>query len=186
MPRGLDRDQNGRKWMPYDNQISVLRLTQWLDIWNEYDFDPRAQPVADLMQVPKPKLDITNLQRASREPVIGALSGLAGKAANVWLPTGHPAATGQFLKKNGIKCRCYTEMTEAFTPRHIVDVLAATGPSHCSDGWTFFARALAALLSGDTHTACQAPFILCSVKSRAEYPELSWHRHFQWRQLRGR
>jgi len=31
-------------------------------------------------------------------------------------------------------------------------VLAATAPSHCIDGWTFFSRALSALLSGDAHS----------------------------------
>lgn len=33
--------------MPNDNEIPVLRLSQWLDVWNEYDFDPgdqRRQP----------------------------------------------------------------------------------------------------------------------------------------------
>ena len=29
--------------MPNDDTIPVLRLTQWLDIWNEYNFDPAAQ-----------------------------------------------------------------------------------------------------------------------------------------------
>ena len=29
--------------MPNDKIIPVLRLTQWLDIWNEYDFKPAAQ-----------------------------------------------------------------------------------------------------------------------------------------------
>ena len=29
--------------MPKDNQISVLRLSQWLDVWDEYDFDPAEQ-----------------------------------------------------------------------------------------------------------------------------------------------
>ena len=29
--------------MPNDDIIPVQRLTQWLDIWNEYDFDPAAQ-----------------------------------------------------------------------------------------------------------------------------------------------
>ena len=29
--------------MPNENAIPVLRLTQWLEIWDEYDFDPAAQ-----------------------------------------------------------------------------------------------------------------------------------------------
>ena len=29
--------------MPNDDKVRVQRLTQWLDIWNEYDFDPTEQ-----------------------------------------------------------------------------------------------------------------------------------------------
>ena len=100
----------------------------------------------------QPILDIASLRRASRDPVIHALSRFAGKPVNDWLPIGHPAATGQFLKTDGKQYSSYTALTRRFTPQHILDVLAATGPSHCLDGWTFLSRALAALLSGDTHT----------------------------------
>ena len=100
----------------------------------------------------QPRLDIANLRRASRKPVIQALSGFAGKPVNEWLPPSHPAATGQLLKTDGKQYSSYTALTRRFTPQQIMDVLAATGPSHCLDGWTFFSRALAALLSGDTHT----------------------------------
>ena len=100
----------------------------------------------------QPHLDIASLRRASREPVIQALSSFVGKPVNEWLSTGHPAATGQFLKTDGKQYSSYTELTKRFTSQQILDVLAATGPSHCLDGWTFFSRALASLLSGDTHT----------------------------------
>ena len=105
------------------------------------------------MNTSQPKLDIASLGRASRDPVIQALSGFAGKPVNDWLPTGHPTATGQFLKANGKPYSSYTALIGTFTSQQILDVLAATGPSHCLDGWTFLSRALAALLSGDTHTA---------------------------------
>ena len=100
----------------------------------------------------QPILDIARLRQASRDPVIHALSGFAGKLVNDWLPSGHPAVTGQFLKKDGRPYSSFTAMTGTFTSQEILDVLAATGPSHCLDGWTFLSRALAALLSGDTHT----------------------------------
>ena len=104
------------------------------------------------MTASQPMLDIASLRQASRDPVIHALSGFAGKPVNDWLPTGHPAATCQFLKTNGKPYSNYTALTKTFTSQQILDVLAATGPSHCLDGWTFLSRALAALLSGDTHT----------------------------------
>ena len=100
----------------------------------------------------QPILDIASLGRASREPVIEALSGFAGKPVNDWLRMDHPAATGQFLKVDGKQYSSFTALTRRFTPQQVLDVLAATGPSHCLDGWTFLSRALAALLSGDTHT----------------------------------
>jgi len=100
----------------------------------------------------QPQIDIASLRRASREPVIQALSGFAGKLVNHWLPPGHPGATGQFLNANGKPYISYATLTQKFTTQQVLDVLAATGPSHCLDGWTFLSRALAALLSGDTHT----------------------------------
>ena len=105
------------------------------------------------MTASQPKLNIASLQRASREPVVQALSGFAGKPVNQWLPPGHPGATGQFLKANGEPYFSYATLTKKFTSQQVLDILAATGPSHCLDGWTFLSRALAALLSGDTHTA---------------------------------
>ena len=105
------------------------------------------------MNASQPMLDIASLRRASRDPVIQTLSGFVGKPANDWLPTGHPGATGQFLKADGKPYSSYTALTKTFTSQQILDVLAATGPSHCLDGWTFLSRALAALLSGDTHSA---------------------------------
>ena len=101
----------------------------------------------------QPKIDIKSLQRASREPVVQALSGFAGKPVNCWLPPGQPGATGQFLTTRGKPYSTYAKFKKKFTPQQVLDVLAATGPSHCLDGWTFLSRALAALLSGDTHTA---------------------------------
>ena len=100
----------------------------------------------------RPILDAASLRRASREPVIQALSRFVGKPVNDWLPIGHPATTGQFLRTDGQQFSNFTSLTSRFATEHILDVLAATGPSHCLDGWTFLSRALAALLSGDTHT----------------------------------
>ena len=100
----------------------------------------------------QPILDIASLRQASRDPVIHALSGFVGKPVNNWLPTGHPAVTGQFLKPDGKQYSSFTALTRRFTTQQILDVLASTGPSHCLDGWSFLSRALAALLSGDAHT----------------------------------
>ena len=97
-------------------------------------------------------LNIAHLRQASRVPVIEALASFAGKPVKDWLPPGHPAVTGQFLKTDGKPHSSFLALARTFTPKEILDVLAATGPSHCLDGWTFLSRALAALLSGDTHT----------------------------------
>ena len=99
------------------------------------------------------KIDIKNLRQASRDPVIETLSGFAGKPVKHWLTSGHPGATGQFLDANEKPYFSFVAFERKFTTQQVLDVLAATGPSHCLDGWTFLSRALAALLSGDTHTA---------------------------------
>ena len=105
------------------------------------------------MTSPHSSINNSSLWLASREQVIQTLSGFAGKSIDDWLSTGHQAATGQFLDNNGKPYRRFTDLISEFTPQQIKEVLAATGPNHCLDGWTFFSRSLSALLSGDTHTA---------------------------------
>lgn len=97
-------------------------------------------------------LDTASLRWASRGPVIGALSAFAGRPVNDWLSSNHPAANGQFLTVKGKQYSSFTALTRRFSSQQVLEVLAATGPSHCLDGWTFLSRALAALLLGDTHT----------------------------------
>ena len=101
----------------------------------------------------QPILNGESLRRANRISVIQALSEFDSKPIDSWLPTEHPAATGQFLNSEGKQYSSYTAFTNTFTTQQIVEVLAATGPSHCLDGWTFLSQSLAAMLSGDTHTA---------------------------------
>lgn len=105
------------------------------------------------MTTSQPNLRIAKLQQASREPVIAALSQFAGKPVGNWLPRDNRLATGQFLNANRKTYSTFSTLIRDFSSRNILDVLAATGPNHCIDGWTFLARALSALLAGDAHTA---------------------------------
>lgn len=105
------------------------------------------------MTADRPRIDIENLRRASREPVVEALSRFVRRPVAEWLRAEHRTGTGQFLTADGRSYSTFNRLSREFTEREVLDVLSATGPSHCLDGWTFLSRALAALLSGDTHTA---------------------------------
>ena len=99
-----------------------------------------------------PRINLASLDRASRDPVIDALFALAGTPVDTWLPNAHPASRGQFLNAQGRAFVDFSAFKSRFSGQQISEVLAATSPNHCMDGWTFLSRALAALLAGDTHT----------------------------------
>ena len=101
----------------------------------------------------QPLINLSNLRQASRDRVIDALAGFSGTPVATWLPRGHPASGGQFLRTNGKVLNDYPTFQSRFSGKQAGEVLAATSPNHCMDGWTFLSRALAALLAGDTHTA---------------------------------
>ena len=101
----------------------------------------------------RPQIDLARLRRASRTPVINALAGFAGTSVDTWLPNAHPASRGQFLNARGKAFVDFSSFKNRFSGQQISEVLAATSPNHCMDGWTFLSRALASLLSGDTHAA---------------------------------
>lgn len=98
-------------------------------------------------------IDLAKLRFASREPVINELASFAGIPVNAWLSPEHPAKTGQYLNASGKTLARFQDFMEKFSQQEIAQVLAATGPNHCMDGWTYLSRALAALLSGDAHVA---------------------------------
>ncbi len=99
------------------------------------------------------QINTTNIDLARNDKVIEALADFAGKPVCHWLPSSHRAPTTEFLTADGKPFRSYRQFKQRFGPEEIVQVLAATGPSHCIDGWTYFSRALSALLAGDMHTA---------------------------------
>ena len=99
-----------------------------------------------------PKINLASLDQASRDRIIDALAGFAGTPVDTWLPNAHPASRGQFLNAHGRAFVDYRAFTKRYSGQQISEVLAATSPNHCMDGWTFLSRALAALLAGDTHT----------------------------------
>ena len=98
------------------------------------------------------KVNRSGLHLANRDVVIDAMSRLSGKPSFDWLPKGHAARTGQFLTTNG-EPSDYDHFKSKFSNQDTVDVLAATAPCHCMDGWSFFSSAMSALIFGDTHSA---------------------------------
>ncbi len=86
-----------------------------------------------------------SLARADRSHVIAALAKFNGKAAGQWLPTGHPGKQGQ-LPPDWPSVR-------NLPASEVIDAVAAAGPQHCVDGWSYAARAISALLEGDPHAS---------------------------------
>lgn len=100
-----------------------------------------------------PRIDLAKLRLASRSSVIEALSDFREKPVDRWLPPEHAAKTGEFLDSHGKALTDYRVFEKNYSDQQAVEVVAATAPNHCMDGWTFLSRALGALLAGDTHTA---------------------------------
>lgn len=85
------------------------------------------------------------LGAATRAPVIGALSMVAGRLPTIWLPARHPAYHGELGMKWAVAA--------ALPQQQLIDAVAISIPTHCVDGWTFAARSISALLAGDAHGA---------------------------------
>lgn len=73
------------------------------------------------------------------------MAAFGGKPATDWLDDTHPA-------KRGALPEYWTEVS-ALPAARVIEVLAASAPNHCLDGWSNLARALSALVAGDPHGA---------------------------------
>ena len=98
-------------------------------------------------------LDLGNLSQASRRPILRSLRKFAGRRVSDWMRQGHPAGSGQLLNANGQNLRNYRLLSTRYPNQDLVDLLAATGPTHCMDGWTYLGRAMECVLSGNLHPA---------------------------------
>ena len=85
--------------------------------------------------------------------MVDTLAAFSGRPPDQWLRQNHPARSGQFLRTDGKPLKRFSDFRNKFTDDEIIDVLAATAPHHCMDGWAYLSRALASLLAGDTHAA---------------------------------
>lgn len=90
-------------------------------------------------------LSKTVLQSADRGPLLAALGGFAGKPASQWLGAGTPGSNGNLPN--------VWSRVSALPASALIKAVAAAGPNHCLDAWSFIARALASLLAGDQHAA---------------------------------
>lgn len=91
------------------------------------------------------KLSVPVLQTADRTQVLAALATFAGKPAVAWLGGRHPGRKGSLPKR--------WKTVSGIPHQQLVETLAAAGPNHCLDSWSFLARAFGALLAGDPHAA---------------------------------
>lgn len=90
---------------------------------------------------------------ASRTQIIKALAQFKNKEASAWLPAGHPCPTGAILNAGGRPLRSFPTFLANFSNAQTAVLLAAVAPNHCLDGWSYFSRAMEALVSGDMHAA---------------------------------
>jgi hypothetical protein len=84
------------------------------------------------------------LDTADRGHILGALAAFANRAPGQWCPAGHPASDGQLPNWRAMA---------SLPPARAIEAVAAAGPNHCIDGWSYASRALSAVLSGDAHAA---------------------------------
>lgn len=89
-------------------------------------------------------LDVSVLATADRGHVLNALASFANKSSSQWFPAGHPASQGQLPR---------WQKLNSFPAVQAIEAVAASGPNHCIDGWSYASRGLAALLAGDGHSA---------------------------------
>lgn len=86
--------------------------------------------------------DQATVARADVVAVQNALSTLRTRTIPPWLRPSNPYQNGTVPKAN-----------VAVTSQDIIEVIAIRGPLHAMDGWSYVARALNALISGNSHAA---------------------------------
>lgn len=88
----------------------------------------------------------TELRKADRSAVVGALAGLTLSGTISWLPAGHSAV-------DGIQKEHRPAGPTPISPNDLAEYLGVASPTHCADGWSYLSRALHAYLLGDAHSA---------------------------------
>lgn len=90
-------------------------------------------------------VDANVIQQADPSVLSSLLRDLLINNPETWLPGTHQCAGGQLpLSWNDVN---------ALDAGTVQQVLAVTGPNHCIDGWSFLARSMGAMFSGDLHAA---------------------------------
>lgn len=77
--------------------------------------------------------------------ICGVLSGVVGRQPMSWLSSTHPHPNGSLPRQEPAFL--------AVPPNFIIESVAARGPLHCLDGWSYLARSMNALLSGSSHSS---------------------------------
>lgn len=96
-----------------------------------------------MVDVPLKVEDIIALGRADNTCVRNALSRLRSHSVPPWLDSMNPYPSGNLPKR----AKDFVE------PQHLIEIIAIRGPLHAIDGWSYIARALNSLISGNSHAA---------------------------------
>lgn len=96
------------------------------------------------------QINLSNLRKASRDPVVEALSFFPPGRVTGWLDATHPGRFGQLIK-NERTLKNYRDLSKLYSFEQLAQLLAATAPNHCMDGWSYLSRAIDAYISGHLH-----------------------------------
>lgn len=104
-----------------------------------------SRDLPDVAIKPLSAADQTALGLADVGVVRGALGNLAAHAVPPWLAAANPFQDGS--PPRGLA------QFAAVTGENLLELIAVRGPLHVMDGWSYVARALSAIVSGDPHAA---------------------------------
>lgn len=89
-------------------------------------------------------VSLSALAQADRGNILNVMATFSGTAPEC-LRIGHPAAGGRLPGE--------WDLVHGISAADLVEAVALSAPNHCIDAWTFLARSLQALSSGDFHSA---------------------------------
>jgi hypothetical protein len=89
--------------------------------------------------------DKAALALANPQAIRNSLGKLRTRSVPPWLAPSHPHPDGTLPRDKAAFA--------AVAPHDLIDVISVRGPLHAMDGWSYVARALNSLVSGDAHAA---------------------------------
>jgi len=91
---------------------------------------------------------------ANPTSIVSEITTFGSKPVREWLPLGHPARSCQIVDPATHKgIRRLDQARQNLTDAQMISLVAACGPNHCLDGWSYLSRSVSALVARDGHSA---------------------------------